>query len=90
MLLAPNPWRSVFRREETVIVSPSGDLKIVARLRLLRLTYEWQIQVRGVLMAEGSGSDDIPGTLLSLANDLDIHNLSYAAGEARILADALS
>lgn len=77
----------MFKTEEISVLSPSEDLRIVTRIRPFRRHMEWQIQVRGVLMSQGKGGlAALSAGLYNVANDLDIHGLAYAAGEARALA----
>lgn len=84
-----NLWNVVLGRKTYVISSPSGELKVVTRFRRFRVFVEWQIQVRGAVMEQGIGTSTIIDALFNVANDLDVHNLTFAAGECRTLAREL-
>lgn len=76
-----------FRTDSIRVESPSGELKIVMRIRPFRRHTEWQIQVRDVVMDQGKGGMAVIfDRLLEIAADLDRYNLTAVAGDARALA----
>lgn len=75
--------------KEYLISAPNDELHIAMRARFMR-KFEWQIQVRGALVAHGKGVDRFAEDGMEVVAALDQQGLTDSAGYLRRLVIALA